>query len=109
MFRKIGETYRRAYSGLPRGAWILFAVNLVNASGTMVFFFLSLYLTVKAGFTAAQAGRALSLYGLGMLAGAYLGGWLADRPCGGHAVSRQCDVHVRDLPPGAPGQGFRPQ
>jgi predicted MFS family arabinose efflux permease len=79
MFGKIGNLYRQAYSGMPRGAWILFTVNLVNASGTMVFFFLSLYLTLKAGFTPAQAGRALSLYGVGMVAGNYLGGWLADK------------------------------
>jgi predicted MFS family arabinose efflux permease len=79
MFGKIRDAYRQAYSGLPGRAWILFTVNLVNASGTMVFFFLSLYLTRKAGFTPAQAGRALSLYGVGMVAGNYLGGWLADR------------------------------
>jgi predicted MFS family arabinose efflux permease len=79
MLGKIGSLYRRAYTGLPRGAWILFAVNLVNASGTMVFFFMSLYLTLKAGFTPAQAGRALSVYGVGMVAGTYLGGWLSDR------------------------------
>ena len=71
--------YRQAYSGLPRKAWILFAVNLVNSSGAMVIFFLGLYLTQKLGFTTAGAGRALSLYGAGSLAGAYLGGWLADR------------------------------
>jgi len=71
--------YRQAYHGLPRRAWILFAVNLVNSSGSMVIFFLSLYLTRKLGFTTAAAGQALSLYGLGSLAGAYLGGWLADR------------------------------
>ena len=79
MFAKVGDIYRQAYSGLPRRAWILFTVNLVNSSGSMVFFFLSLYLTLKAGFTPAQAGRALSLYGAGMVAGNYLGGWLADR------------------------------
>ena len=79
MLAKIRDTYRQAYSGLPGRAWILFTVNLVNASGTMVFFFLSLYLTLKAGFTPAQAGRALSLYGVGMVVGNYLGGWLADR------------------------------
>lgn len=77
--RKIKDEYVRAYSGLPRRAWILFAVNLVNASGTMVIFFLALYLTRKLGFSTAGAGRALSLYGVGSLAGAYLGGWLADR------------------------------
>jgi predicted MFS family arabinose efflux permease len=71
--------YRQAYRGLPRRAWILFAVNLVNSSGAMVIFFLSLYLTRKLGLGPARAGQALSLYGVGSLAGAFLGGWLADR------------------------------
>jgi predicted MFS family arabinose efflux permease len=75
----IGQLYRRAYSGLPREAWLLFAVNLVNSSGAMVVFFLSLYLTRRLGFTPARAGQALSLYGLGSLAGGYLGGWFSDR------------------------------
>jgi MFS family permease len=79
MFRKVRDTYRQAYSGLPARAWILFTVNLVNSSGSMVIFFLSLYLTRKLGFSPAGAGQALSLYGIGSLAGAYLGGWLADR------------------------------
>jgi predicted MFS family arabinose efflux permease len=71
--------YRQAYRDLPRRAWILFAVNLVNSSGSMVIFFLSLYLTRRLGLSPARAGQALSLYGLGSLGGAYLGGWLADR------------------------------
>ncbi len=79
MFKDIAHLYRRAYSGLPREAWFLFAVNLVNSSGAMVIFFLSLYLTRRLGFTPARAGQAISLYGLGSLAGAYLGGWLSDR------------------------------
>jgi MFS family permease len=79
MLRKIGDIYRRAYSGLPRRAWILFSVNLVNSSGTMVIFFLALYLTRKLGFTPARAGQALGLYGLGSLFGAFCGGWLADK------------------------------
>ncbi|HSA96019.1 MAG TPA: MFS transporter [Acidobacteriota bacterium] len=78
-FRFIINEYVRAYSGLPRRAWILFIVNLINSSGSMVFFFLSLYLTRKIGLSAARAGQALSLYGFGSLAGAYVGGWLADR------------------------------
>ncbi|HDT14066.1 MAG TPA: MFS transporter [Candidatus Aminicenantes bacterium] len=77
--RLVRGEYARAYSGLPRRAWILFAVNLVNASGAMVFFFLSLYLTREMGLTAAKAGQALSLYGFGSLAGAFAGGWLSDR------------------------------
>lgn len=82
MFRPIQgirDEYVRAYSGLPRRAWILFAVNLVNSSGAMVIFFLSLYLTRKLGLGTGRAGRALSLYGMGSIAGAYVGGWLADR------------------------------
>jgi len=79
MIRRFFDLYRQAYTGLPRRAWILFGVNLVNASGSMVFFFLSLYLTRRLGFSPAEAGRALSLYGVGSLAGAYLGGWLSDR------------------------------
>lgn len=77
--RFIKDEYVQAYHGLPRRAWILFAVNLVNSSGSMVIFFLSLYLTRKLGLTTARAGLALSLYGVGSLAGAFAGGWLSDR------------------------------
>jgi len=79
LFRKITDLYRQAYSGLPGRAWVLFAVNLVNSSGSMVIFFMSLYLTRKLGLSPARAGAVLSLYGFGSLGGAYLGGWLADR------------------------------
>lgn len=77
--RFIKDEYVRAYRGLPRRAWVLFAVNLVNSSGSMVIFFLSLYLTRKLGLSTVRAGQALSLYGLGSLAGAFSGGWLSDR------------------------------
>ncbi|MGB3863864.1 MAG: MFS transporter, partial [Candidatus Aminicenantaceae bacterium] len=79
MLKRITKLYREAYSGLPSQSWILFAVLLVNASGMMVLFFLSLYLTRQLGFTVTQAGRALSVFGLGSLSGTYLGGWLSDR------------------------------
>ncbi len=79
MFRRITNLYRQAYRGLPRQAWILFWVLLVNAAGMMVLFFLSLYLTRKLGFTVTQAGRSISIFGIGSLAGAFLGGWFSDR------------------------------
>lgn len=79
MYKRVTKLYREAYSGLPSQSWILFAVLLVNASGMMVLFFLSLYLTREQGFTVTQAGRALSIFGLGSLAGTYLGGWLSDK------------------------------
>lgn len=79
--------YREAYSGLPRNAWLLALVQFVNRSGSMVLFFLSLYLTRKMGFSPAQAGQAISVFGIGALAGAYLGGVLCDR-LGATAVQR---------------------
>ena len=77
--RFIRDEYVQAYRGLPKRAWLLFAVNLINASGGMVFFFLSLYLTREIGLTTARAGQVLSVYGVGSLAGALAGGWLSDR------------------------------
>lgn len=77
--KKIIDLYRRAYSGLPTHVWTLFAVLLVNSAGMMVLFFLSLYMTKKLGFSIAQAGRTISIFGIGSLAGSYLGGWLSDR------------------------------
>jgi predicted MFS family arabinose efflux permease len=77
--RFIRDEYVQAYRGLPKRAWLLFAVNLINASGGMVFFFLSLYLTREIGLTTARAGLVLSVYGVGSLAGALAGGWLSDR------------------------------
>jgi predicted MFS family arabinose efflux permease len=79
MMRRIVSLYRRAYEGLPQQAWILFTVLLVNSAGMMVIFFLSLYLTHKLDFTVAQAGRSISIFGVGSLAGSFLGGWLSDR------------------------------
>jgi predicted MFS family arabinose efflux permease len=74
----VRDEYVQAYRGLPKRAWLLFAVNLVNASGGMVLFFLSLYLTREIGLTTARAGLVLSVYGAGSLAGALAGGWLSD-------------------------------
>ena len=79
MLPGIFSTYRKAYSGLPRNAWLLSLVQFINRSGSMVLFFLSLYLTRKLGFTLPQAGQAVSAFGLGALVGSYLGGILCDR------------------------------
>ncbi len=79
MISRIVSLYRRAFEGLPQQAWILFAVLLVNSAGMMVIFFLSLYLTKKLGYSVAQAGRSLSIFGMGSLVGSFLGGWLSDR------------------------------
>ncbi len=79
MLKALIRIYREAYRGLPKTAWMLAAAAFVNSSGTMVIFFLSLYLTQKLHFSTSFAGQALSLYGLGGIAGAYLGGRLCDK------------------------------
>lgn len=79
MIRTVVKSYRDAYAGLPRAAWMLAAVDFVNSSGTMVLFFMTLYLTQKLNYSLAIAGRTLGAYGLGSLVGAILGGWLCDR------------------------------
>src|SRR5438045_9699293 len=64
---------------LPPGIWLTFAATLINRSGTMALPFLVLYLTQSHGFTAAHAGLAVALYGLGSLVSGPLAGWLCDR------------------------------
>jgi MFS family permease len=73
------ETYRAAFRGLPRDVWLLCLVALINRSGTMVLPFLSLYVAEECGLSVGGAGRVLAVYGLGAVAGSYLGGWLSDR------------------------------
>ena len=79
MIRAVARAYYSAFSGLPRDVWLLAGVALVNRAGSMVLVFLSLWLTRSIGIGVAEAGRVLSLYGLGAIAGGFIGGWLSDR------------------------------
>ena len=85
MFRSVAHAYRDAFSGLPRGPWILAGVCFVHRSGTMVLPFLALYLTSERGFSPREAGLVLTLYGVGSGLGSYFGGGLTDR-FGAHRV-----------------------
>jgi predicted MFS family arabinose efflux permease len=51
----------------------------INRCGTMVLPFLTIYLTSEFGWSEAVAGQMISVYGLGSICGAYLGGRLADK------------------------------
>jgi MFS family permease len=73
-FRTVWSDVRQ----LPRPAWVLFAGTFINRFGGFVLPFLVLYLT-KRGYTATQAGAALSLYGVGSMGANFFGGHLADR------------------------------
>lgn len=59
--------------------WALALSTLVNRLGTMVLFFLALYLVQGRGWTETQAATALALNGVGSLAASPFSGWLADR------------------------------
>lgn len=68
------ESVRRT----PRTAWALYAGTFVNRFGTFVVPFLILYLTRK-GYSATQAGLAVTTYGAGGILAAGAGGHMADR------------------------------
>lgn len=76
--RELLRHYKAAYSGLPKAAWMLAFVVFINRSGSIVLVFMTLYLTRELDYSVAAAGRMISIYGIGSLAGAYLGGWLSD-------------------------------
>lgn len=65
--------------GLPRGLWVLALSTLINRMGTMVIFFLALFLVQARGWTEAEAATAMALYGLGALAACPFSGWFSDR------------------------------
>jgi predicted MFS family arabinose efflux permease len=72
--------YKNAYSGLSRSTWLLCFVMLVNRSGTMVIPFMTIYLTQPSmGYSIAQAGLVMGIFGLGAIFGGFIGGRLTDR------------------------------
>jgi MFS family permease len=68
----------RNVRSMPGPAWVLFLGAFVNRAGTFVLVFLVIWLTEE-GYSPAQAGAAVSAYGLGALGASLLGGYLADR------------------------------
>jgi predicted MFS family arabinose efflux permease len=78
ILKRILSLYRSAYSGLPKEAWMLSMVEFINRSGTMVFFFMTLYLTQVFHYTPTQAGQVITIYGIGAMIGSYAGGKLTD-------------------------------
>ena len=79
MLSQIKNLFINSFSGLSRDIWLLSLVTLINRSGTIVIMFMTIYLTTALDFTLTQAGFAMSCFGLGSVAGSYLGGWLTDR------------------------------
>ena len=72
------QLYKNAYDGLSRRIWLLGIVMLINRSGTMVLAFMTLYCK-SIGFTTRQGGFVVAIYGIGSVAGAFLGGKITDK------------------------------
>lgn len=69
----------RPYQGLSKEVWFMALTMFVNRAGAMVVPFLSLYLTNFLDFSLEKVGWIMSCYGLGSVAGVFIGGKLADR------------------------------
>lgn len=72
------RTLRAGIRSLPSPVWILCAGSFVNRFGSFVAVFLVLYLREK-GYSIAEAGFIVSLYGAGNVMAAAVGGLVADR------------------------------
>lgn len=76
--KKIYQGYIASFNGLSKEVWWLALITLINRAGTMVIPFLSLYLTKSLNFTLGDVGWIMTAFGLGSVAGSWLGGKLTD-------------------------------
>ncbi|MCU0392282.1 MAG: MFS transporter [Thermoflexibacter sp.] len=79
MLQTVIALYKNAYGGLPRSSWLLASIMLINRSGSMVIPFMGVYLTQKLRFSLTEAGIIITIFGLGSMIGAYMGGWFSDK------------------------------
>jgi len=79
MLTRTFSLYKNAYGGLSRNTWWLAVVMAVNRSGTMVVPFMSMYLTQHIGVSIGKAGFVMSMFGIGAIIGALIGGRLTDK------------------------------
>ncbi|MBL4663263.1 MAG: MFS transporter, partial [Flavobacteriaceae bacterium] len=76
---KLYNRYINNFQGLSREIWLLSFVTFINRAGAMVIPFLSLYLEDEKGFTLPQVGWIMTSFGVGSLAGTWVGGKLTDK------------------------------
>lgn len=77
--KKLYFNYLETFKGLSTEVWWLSLITLINRAGTMVIPFLSLYLTDSLDLTVPDVGWIMSCFGLGSVAGSWLGGKLTDK------------------------------
>ncbi|RYY65076.1 MAG: MFS transporter [Chitinophagaceae bacterium] len=79
LLRQVFRSYRQSFTGLSRETWLLATVILINRCGFMAVPFMSLYVTQHLHRPATDAGLVITLFGVGSIAGAAIGGILTDR------------------------------
>lgn len=79
MFRSVARNFKEAFGGLSRSIWLLSLAQFINRSGSMVIFFMAVYLKdyLQLGFS--EVGTVMACYGVGALVGVYAGGRLTDK------------------------------
>jgi predicted MFS family arabinose efflux permease len=77
--KRLFNIYINTFRGLSQEVWWLALITLINRAGTMVVPFLSLYLKENMHFTMSNVGWIMSAFGLGSVAGSWLGGKLTDK------------------------------
>ncbi len=76
---KIVAIYVNSFKGLNRDIFVFALMMLINRVGTLILPFLTLYTTQQLGWTKIDAGTATMWFGLGSLAGAYIGGEMTSK------------------------------
>lgn len=76
---KLLKIYIDSYKGLSQESWMLALVMLINRSGSMVLPFLGVYMTEHLHFNIQNTGIVLSFFGIGSVAGSWIGGMLTDK------------------------------
>jgi len=79
MVKSIVELYKGAFGGLSRSIWLLAFTQLINRSGSMVVFFLAVYLRDSLHFSFGEVGLVMAMFGAGSFFGVYAGGKFIDK------------------------------
>lgn len=79
MLQQAFTRYLNNFRGFTREVWILTIITFINRAGTMVLPFLSKYLKENLDFTYGQVGWIMVCFGLGSMAGSWVGGKLSDK------------------------------
>tara|TARA_R110002049_G_scaffold292135_1_gene476329 strand:+ start:576 stop:1787 length:1212 start_codon:yes stop_codon:yes gene_type:complete len=77
--KTIFNNYLNTFKGLSKEVWWLALITFVNRAGTMVIPFLTLYLKDDLKFSVENVSWIMAAFGLGSVAGAWIGGKLTDK------------------------------